>query len=212
MKKLGAIKILGLALGCAALVLASLSASAQRHPPRNGFFTAHAGTTFVLAPIAGSPGQFSHTVDGVYVSSLLGDCTFHGEAVMTAPTPPSAVWTITGGAFTITTADGTSTLTASAEGSAVVSAADPNNFDFHYTVTFTGGTGRLAGAHGSAEIVDGLAALALHPGAIDYPGATGVYPPDADLIAPATGSGDLIGKACWLMIGHLEIPGIDPEN
>lgn len=220
MKKLATTLLPALAIGFAALAFAGISAQAQRkHAQKNGFFTAHAGTTFVLTPIAGQPGQFSHTIDGVYVSPLLGDCTFHGEAIMSAPTPPSNIWPITGGTFTITTVDGNTSLTASAEGSAVqVSSQDPTNdpcFDFHYTVTFTGGTGKLAGAQGNAEITEGLAAVGGQPGYEDLPGLTGVYPPNADLIDPNSlpgQSGDLTGKACWLMIGHLEVPGADLDR
>ena len=46
-----------------------------------------------------------------------------------------------------------------------------------------------------------IAALALSPGSEDFPGAA-IFPPDADLIAPP--SGDLTGKACWLMHGNLD--------
>jgi len=207
MKKLSLSKILGLALGCAALALGAIYASADSKHSGSNEFSAHGGTTFVLTPIPGTtPQQYSHTVDGVYWNSLLGDCTFHAEATISVPTPPSDIWPITGGAFTITPLNGMGTLTASAEGAATANPAG-TALDFHYNVKFTGGTGKLSGARGTGEIVEGIAALALSPGSEDFPGLTRVYPPNADLIDPNSlpgQSGDLTGKATWLMHGHLD--------
>lgn len=210
MKRHNLSKVLGLTLTCAVLGLGGTAAGARE-------FRAHGGTTFVMIPILSSnPLQYSHTVDGVVWISLLGDCTFHALVTATVPTPPSAIWPLTDGVFTITTADGTSTLTATAEGYGKLNPANPAILDIYYKVTFTGGTGRLANAHGTAEIVDGFAALATNPGFVDFPGSLGpVYPPNADLIDPNLlpgQSGDIIGKACWLMNGNLELSGGERDN
>ena len=197
MNKLSRFKVLSLALGCTALVLGGISASARE-------FLANAGTTFVLVPVLGtSPQQFTHTVDGVVQVSPLGACTVHFDLIVTATTSPSRPYLVTG-TQTITTADGASSLTSSVDG---YLSSNPENATFlgiHYKLRFTGGTGKLASARGTT-VLTGFAALALAPGTIDFPGFTGVYPPDADLVAPP--SGDLTGKACWLMQGDLELPG-----
>ncbi len=134
-------KVLGVALGCAALVLSSVSLSAAQ-------IRANAGTTFVLYPTA-DPTVLTHTVDGVVQVSLMGNCTVHFDVVVTAK---SAELYALKGSLTITSATGAATLKADVAG---VGTIDPDNGNFlniHYKVVFTGGSGAFAHAHGQAEI------------------------------------------------------------
>jgi hypothetical protein len=197
MNKLSRFKVLGPALACAALVLGGTAAGARE-------FFANAGTTFVLAPVlATSPQQFSHTVDGVIQVSPLGSCTVHFDLIVTATASSTRPYLVSG-TQTITTAKGDSSVTSSVDGYLSSNPANATFLGIHYKLKFTGGTGKLAHAHGST-VLTGFAALATAPGIEDFPGSIGVYPPNADLIAPP--SGDLTGKACWLMQGNLELPG-----
>jgi hypothetical protein len=199
MTRFGLFKALSLTLGCAALVLGAIYASAApKRSHDNGatrHFNAHAGTTFILAPASTPGGPRSHTIDGVYVNSLLGDCTFHGEASV-VPTATPGYSLITGGVFLITTADGLSTLTATAEGTITTNPANPYMGDFEYDVTFTGGSGSLAGAHGSARIHNGIAYFTTCD--LVQPGGDST----CEGIVPA---GANTGKACWLMDGELDL-------
>ena len=190
-------KVLGVALGCSALVLGGISASAQ------GFF-ANAGTTFVLVPVpATSPAQFTHTVDGVVKVASLGDCTVHFDLVVTATGSSTRPYLVAGTQI-ITTGDGKSTLTSQVDGYLASNPANATFLDIHYDLSFTGGTGDLAHARGST-VLEGFAAIAFSPGSIDFPGTLDIFPQNADLITPP--SGDLTGKACWLMFGDLELHG-----
>jgi hypothetical protein len=201
-KQWGLSGALGLALGCAALVPGT-SASARD-------FLAMGGTTFVMSP-SSSPPLLNHEVDGVVWVSTLGDCMIHWEVLVTPPPANSTVWT-GNGKFTITTADGDQ-LTASVVGTfpenLAWGAAGYGVIDINYDIKFTGGTGKFANAHGTAKISHGLAALtdpnAPGYGVLDLTPGLGFYPPNADLITPT--SGELTGKACWLMHGNLELPG-----
>lgn len=202
MKTLSLFKVCCIALGCAALVLGGTSAGA-------GEFFAQAGTTFILTPVPGtSPQQLTHTVDGVVQVLSLGDCTVHFDLIVTATTSSTRPYLVTG-TQTITTADGASSLTSSVNGYLTANPANATFLGIHYNMTFTSGSGKLAGAKGGT-LLTGFGAIALAPGFEDFPGSTGVYPPDADLLAPPTG--DLTGKACWLMRGHLELPGAGDDS
>jgi hypothetical protein len=198
MTKLSLSKVLSLALVHAALVLGGISASAEdSHPNRGTPFLANGGTTFVVFPTS-NPDVDTHTIDGVVRFSSLGDCQFHAVVNLVYTAPPSLpffaneLFLLQDGVFTITTADGSSTLTASAKGSATL---NPNLYmlDIHYDVTFTGGTGRLAGAHGSAQL-DGFAMFT------DV-WVTLTENPSFGITVPAS---DFPGKACWLMHGDLD--------
>jgi len=197
MKKMSLTKVLSLALGCAALVLGGTSASARE-------FFASAGTTFILVPLPNtSPQLFTHTVDGVVEVSPLGACTVHFDLMVTATRDSKRPYDVEG-TQTITTADGKSSVTSSVKGYLSSNPANATFLGINYKLTFIGGTGQLTGARGKT-LLSGFAALALNPGSIDLPGTPNVYPPDADLIAPA--SGNLTGKACWTMKGNLMQPG-----
>lgn len=186
-----------LALACATVGLSGTSSSA-------GEFSANAGTTFLLVPLLStSPLQFTHTVDGLVEVSSLGDCTVHFDLIVTATDSVGRPYLVTG-TQTITTADGTSSVTSAVDGYLSSNPANPTFLGIHYKQTFTGGTGELAGARGRT-VLEGFAALATAPGFEDFPGSTGVQPQDAGLIAPP--SGDLTGKACWVMLGNLILPG-----
>ena len=136
-------KSLGLALGCAALLLTSNSISAAD-------IRVNAGTTFDLLPTA-DPGVFTHTVDGIAQVSLLGNCTVHADVVVRFPASPSQPPTLKG-SFTFTTADGATTLKATVEGTGTPDPANASFLNFSYHVTFTGGSGQFASARGEAEI------------------------------------------------------------
>ncbi len=99
-------------------------------------------------------------------------------------------------------------MTSSVDGYLSSNPANATFLGIHYQLSFTDGTGKLAGARGST-VLTGFAALAKAPGSEDFPGSIGVYPPDADLINPNTlpGQSNLTGKACWVMEGNLESPG-----
>lgn len=197
MTRFSTTKVLGLTLGGAAIILGAIYATAgtrQVHPnagPKH--FHANAGTTFILAPATVPGGPRGHTIDGVYLNSLLGDCTFHATANLVETASPGH-YLITDGLFLITTADGTSTLTATAEGTLTVNPANGYMADIRYAVTFTGGSGSLAGAHGSAE---------LH--GFVYFTTCGLVQPGGDSnCAGIVPSGANTGKACWLMEGELD--------
>jgi len=195
MKKLSLYKVLGLALGCVALVLGAVSASSKdSHGNWGTAFHANGGTTFILSPASYSGGPRTHTIDGVVRVSSLGDCTFHAMATLVETATPGH-YLITDGSFLFTTPDGSSTLTASAEGTGTVNPENPYMLDIEYNVTFTGGTGSLAGAHGYAKLHDGFA-----------------YFTNCDLVQPGGDStcegivpaGANTGKACWLLDGVLD--------
>ena len=137
----------------------------------------------------------------VQVSSL-GDCTVHFDLVVTSTGSSTRPYTVAG-AQTITTANGASTVTSSVNGYLSSNPANATFLGIHYELKFTGGTGQLAGAKGHT-VLQGFAPIATAPGSEDFPGSTGILPQNADLIAPP--SGDLTGKACWIMQGTLESP------
>jgi hypothetical protein len=149
MTKLNLFKSIG--LGCAVLVMANLPAQA-------GVVKGHAGTTWVLNPIEFGPGgvptKYTHTVDGVVRIFELGNCTFHADVIITQATPKDPF--ILNGTFLITTADGATTLNADAVGVGTGDPSNPSMLNFHYDITFTGGTGSMTNAHGTAD-VDGFA-------------------------------------------------------
>lgn len=185
-------KVLGLALGCGAAALGAIYASAgDTHGDGRKDFHANAGTTFILA----SDG--SHKIDGVVLTSAMGDCTFHATAQL-VPTTTTGYFLITGGQFLFTSADGTSTLTASAEGSLTVNPANGAFADIQYDVTFTGGTGSQAGAHGSGK---------LH-GFVEFTDCGLVQSGGDSICEGMVPAGANTGKACWLLDGDLD-PGQD---
>ena len=189
MTKLSLSKVLGLALGCAALVLGAIYASADPKHSEPKRFHANAGTTFILAS------NGAHRIDGVVLTSSLGDCTFHGTANL-VPTATAGYYLITDGLFLITSADGSSTLTASAEGSLTVNPANAATMaDIQYDVTFTGGTGSQAGAHGSGK---------LH-GFVEFTDCGLVQPGGDSLCEGIVPIGAKTGKACWLLDGDLDL-------
>jgi hypothetical protein len=116
---------------------------------------AHAGTTFVLLPVPGSSTEFTHTVDGVVRVSLLGNCTVHFDVRVTAPKTATDPFTLKG-KVKITSADTLTTIDADVVGTGTFDPANGSFLNFHYDVTFTGGTGTMANARGTADI-DGFA-------------------------------------------------------
>jgi len=214
MTKLSPSKVLGLALGCATLVLGAIYVSADPKPSESKHFYANAGTTFVLLPAKTTGGPRSHNIDGVvrissadllgqpvysriagYEDVNLGGCSFHGTANLVATANPD-FFLITDGLFLFTSADGKSSLTASAEGTLTVNPANPYMADIEYDVTFTGGTGSQAGAHGSGKLHGFVMFTTID---LVQPDDTTVPPEPA---APPAGSST--GKACWLLDGDLD--------
>lgn len=147
MTKFSFTKSLRLAFASAVLILASSSIHAAD-------IRANAGTTFDLVPTT-DPAVFSHTVDGVAEVSLLGNSIVHFDVVVRFPANPSLPPALKG-SLTITSADGATTLKASVEGTGTPDLANIFFLNFHYDVTFTGGTGQFADARGEAKI-DGAA-------------------------------------------------------
>jgi len=197
MTKLSPSKVLGLALAlvCATLVLGAIYANTDPKPSESKLFHANAGTTFVLLPASTPGGPRSHNIDGVVLVSSLGDCTFHATANLVETTTPG-FFLITDGRFLFTTADGSSTLTASAAGTLIVNPANPYMADIQYDVTFTGGTGSQAGAHGFGKL-QGMVLFTT----IDL-----VQSDDTTVSTepPPPPAGSQTGKACWLLDGDLD--------
>jgi hypothetical protein len=195
MTKLNLSKVLGLALGCAALLLGAIYMSADPKPSESKLFHANAGTTFVLLPASTRGGPRSHNIDGVVRVSVLGDCQFHATANLVETTTPGS-YLITDGIFLFTSADGKSTLKATAEGTLVVNPVNPYMGDIEYDVTFTGGTGSQAGAHGFGKLQGMVMFTTID---LVQPDDTTV-PPEP----PAPPAGSSTGKACWLLDGDLD--------
>ena len=154
MTKLNLFKSFALALGCAALAMTTV-------PAQVGVVQGHAGTTFTLTTVAfdasGNPTKFTHTVDGVVRVSLLGNCTVHADVIVLPPKPNTTDPWLLAGTFRITSANGAIILNADAVGTATPDPANPALFlNFHYDVKFTGGTGAMTNARGTAD-VDGFA-------------------------------------------------------
>ena len=85
MTKLSMFKSLGLALGCAALVVATAAVGPPRTVPIGGTF----GTTFNLIPTA-TPGVFDDPIEGVGNVRTLGFCTVVvGQTVDFRTDPPT---------------------------------------------------------------------------------------------------------------------------
>lgn len=152
--------IVALALGSAIIAATTVPSHADRRPgygPHTQRITAHAGTTFTPLEVVEVneehvPIKFRHLVDGVARVSLLGNCTVHFDVI--AVPRPDGTFSVDG-TLQITTAGGQTTLNADVAGS---TSAEPDNglmANFHYDVTFTGGTGPMADVRGTAEI-DGM--------------------------------------------------------
>ena len=144
MSKVNPFKNLSIALGCAALLLTSHLANAA-------VIRANAGTTFDLGPTA-EPGVFTHTVNGIAQVYPIGNCKVHFDVLAQFPADPTQPIALTG-SLVITSANGSHTLNATVVGAATPDANNPQEFaNFHYRVTFTGGTGQFEGAGGSGLI------------------------------------------------------------
>ena len=144
-------KSLTMALSFAAVAMTTVPAEAR-------LIKAHAGTTFINAPVefdpSGNPTKFSHTVDGVVRVSGLGNCGVHVD-VIGVPRPDGTF--ALSGTFRITSADGQSALDAEVQGATTPDdSGNPYFANFHYDVKFTGGTGQMENARGKADI-DGFA-------------------------------------------------------
>jgi hypothetical protein len=108
------------------------------------------GNNFTLTPTA-TPGVFTLTHPGVARVSLLGNCTFDGTETLVMPATPDQPLTTTG-TFQFVSADGSSTLEAEVIGRGTPDPANPNFVNLHYTIKFTGGTGKMANARGKGEL------------------------------------------------------------
>jgi hypothetical protein len=144
-------KVLGVALGCAALVLGGISVNAAKSALKSSTteITANAGTTFVLTQTPTNATLFTHTVDGVAQVSNVGNCTVHFNLLVTAM---SATLFEINGTWAITNANATTTLNADVVGFGTIDPDNANMLNIHYELEFTGGTGAFAGASGLAEL------------------------------------------------------------
>jgi len=151
MKKIHAVKILALGLGCAALVWASAPSKAGDTLPANAAaLRANAGNKFALVP-TGNPYVFGHPVDGVAQVSLLGNCHFHGEGEVRLPASPGEpIVILSTSPWTLTASNGTNSLQFDVQGTATFDPVNPSFANLTYTATFVGGTGAFVGATGTA--------------------------------------------------------------
>ena len=151
MKSLNAIKVVALALGCAAAVCAAIPSKAGGGPSANAAaLRANAGNKFALVP-TGDPLVFGHPVDGVAQVSLLGNCHFHGEGEVRMPAAVGqAVVIVSTSPWTLTASDGTNSLAFEVIGTATFDPVNPGFANVNYTATFVGGTGNFVGATGTA--------------------------------------------------------------
>ena len=147
MKMLNQIRIIALAS-----LITTLLVNAS--PAKAGEIRGSSGNNFSLAPTA-TPGVFTLTHPGVAQVSLMGNCTFDGTETVIAPTAADQPFILTG-TFRFTSADGTTTLDVEAEGTGTPDPANPNFINLHYTMKFTGGTGKMASVRGKGEL-DGVA-------------------------------------------------------
>jgi hypothetical protein len=119
-------------------------------PAAAGEIRGNSGNNFTLTPTA-TPGVFTLTHPGVAQVSLMGNCTFDGTETVIAPTAAGQPF-ITTGTFRFTSADGTTTLDVEADGIGTPDPANPNFINVHYTMKFTGGTGKMANVRGKGEL------------------------------------------------------------
>jgi hypothetical protein len=175
MKTQKLLKTILLGLGCATLTMASISVEADA-------IKGHAGTTFTVAPIPGSPEKFTHTVDGVVRLSSLGNCTVHFDVTGAF----DAQGNVTGaGTFKITSADGKNSFQGEGVATGSPDPENPQSFlNFHYDLKITGGTGLMQNVRGKA-VIDGFG-----------------------MFTETTAEG-LKGKATWLLTGHVSNQGKD---
>jgi hypothetical protein len=138
------------------LALAFIAVLVSASPAKAGEIRGSSGNNFALTPTT-TPGVFILTHPGVAQVSLLGNCTFDGTETLVMPAAPDQPLTTTG-TFRFTTADGLTTLDVEVEGQGTPDQANPNFVNLHYTMKFTGGTGKMADARGQAEL-DGVAML-----------------------------------------------------
>jgi len=157
MTKLSLFKRLGLALGCAALVLTTASVHPPRTIPIDGTF----GTTFKLIPTA-TPGVFDDPIEGVGNVPRLGLCTIVVEQTVDFRTDPT---TLNPSDWVLTFADGDQ-LNVSFHGIGTLDQTNPAFVKLSGTGTITGGTGRFHNATGQLRA----------PGAAHVDTLPGVFP------------------------------------
>lgn len=140
MKVLNQFRTVVLAFACAALVMTAKARSIE----------GNSGNNFTMVPTS-TPGVFTLTHPGVAQVSSLGNCTFDGEEVATFPATSDQPLTLKG-TWRFTSADGSSTLDAEVAGTGTPDPANPNFVNLRYHVKFTGGTGKMAKARGTAAM------------------------------------------------------------
>jgi hypothetical protein len=142
-----------------ALVLASLvigrrsPADVSQGPGANAAaIRVTTGNTFALVPTS-DPTVFGHPVDGVAQVSNMGNCHFHGEGIVYFPTSAGQpIRIVSDTPWTLTSSDGANSLSFTADGTATFDPANPLFGNVSYNVTFVGGTGKFAGATGTATM------------------------------------------------------------
>jgi hypothetical protein len=100
---------------------------------------------------------FLLTHPGVARVTGLGNCQFDGTEFLTPPDGPEGIFLMKG-TWRFTSGDGATTLDADVEGVGKPDPANPAFVTLEYTITFTGGTGLMAGAHGKGKM-EGVAML-----------------------------------------------------
>jgi len=143
MRILSPFRIITLALACAALAMTVA-------PAHGAVIRAHGGNNFELTPSL-TPGVFTDSASGVAQISLLGNCSFHADQVVTLPAAADQPILVKGN-WRFASADGTTTLDAVAEGTGTPDPVNPAFVNLHYKMKFTGRTGRMANVRGKAEV------------------------------------------------------------
>jgi hypothetical protein len=156
MKKHNWTRTFALTFTCAALATLGISripVRADTGPSTNAVaIRVTTGNTFALVPTS-DPNVFGHPVDGVAQVSLMGNCHFHGEAMIYLPTSAGQpIRIISTSPWTLTSSDGANSLEFNTEGTATFDPANPLFANLNYNVTFVGGTGRFAHARGTATM------------------------------------------------------------
>ncbi len=169
MTKLSLFKNLGLALGCAGLILFG---TAAHQPPRTIVLDGTFGTSFKLIPTE-TLGVFDNPIEGIGNFRTLGPCTIViRQTVDFRNNPPTLA-----SAWVLTFADGDQ-LSIASEGTGTPNEMNPTFFSLAGEGIITGGNGRFANA----------------TGVVRFPGVAHVD--TTPEVSPAAGHGTFILEGC----------------
>ena len=144
MTKLHKFTSLGVALGCAAMVLFGTAAD---QPPRTIPIDGTFGTSFKLIP-TDTPGVFDNPIDGVGTVKWLGPCVIAISQTADFRTNPPTLTS----EWVVTFADGDK-LNVSSPGTATPYATNPAFFNLFAEGIITSGTGRFQNATGVLKVM-----------------------------------------------------------